>query len=427
MPEDSFLDSSESEEAYEPQDAPVEDEKEAEPEPVVAKPAEKAPVKQPVVAKPIKDRGPKRAQLPGVIGKDASDLFGKTPRDDVKRLVAKQDAKERANRDKEPDDDQIVRPPGEAAPAKTPEPGKEVAAAKFKFADEEYESQEAAEQKYKSLQGMFRPLKESADLSTHNFKASQSWMETTKAVLAGTLAPEQQAALRQQLGIVNVPPVRGHHSSTGGAKDDDLLSGVDLGAFATIAADPDGGLEVAGRYLAEEILRSVKEKLLPQHEQKIRGEYQPLLADQEQVQLARTTEAVLESVSGYQFPGSSEPAFPELRDPVAVEDIGRLWKELGRPINELVTPAGLMQAVANYRLFRRPASGASPTVAAAARTPQPAPGAAASLSDSGRGSGAGAARPAQSQKETLLDRLKDTKMLDGTLGFSKNRRVKGIE
>jgi hypothetical protein len=247
-------------------------------------------------------------------------------------------------------------------------------------------------------------------------------------VLAGTAAPQTVAQLRQQLGVVAAPPVRGHHSAAGAQPSNDILSDVDMGAFATIAADPEGGLEVAGKYLVEEVLRVVQEKLLPQHREQIRGEYQPLLADEERRAFVQSTEALLENVANYNHPGESEPAFPELRDPVAVEAIGKLWAEAGNPLEDLASPKGLIQAVANYRLLHRvrPASGAS-NLPPATVTSRPAPGAAASLSDVSRGTGAGTPRAPKTGLAGLLESLDDPTMIDTGLGFKRNRRVRGVE
>lgn len=453
MAEDSFLSPGESEDDGESQGAlaeVVESEEQEREEKAEPKKAEPKPAK--TSAKPIPDKGGdktkgRRAELPGVVKGGAESLFGKSARDgETGRFLAKMEGKHRAPETiAEVDDDLIKRPAGEAAP-KTPVPATDKRApadspAKFKFAGEDFETQDQAEQSFKTLRGMYRPLKEKADQSDHNYTASQRWMDVTKQVLAGTASPETINALRTQLGVAGVATrAPQSHSGSQGAGSSNvagILKDIDMGAFATIAADPDGGLEVAGRYLVQEVLNAVEEKLLPAVEQRIQGRVQPLLADREQSDLSRSAETLLEQMGNLVDPTTKEIAIPELRDPVAVTEIGRLWGADGGKAEELVTPRGLIKAVALYR-FMNPhatsgASKATPTTRTelqglpAGTLRRAASGAAASLSDDA-GSGAGAApQVRQGQYAGLIEALADTKLLDPVLGFKRNPRIHGVE
>jgi hypothetical protein len=111
--------------------------------------------------------------------------------------------------------------------------------------------------------------------------------------------------------------------------------------------------------------------------EELSSQYHPLLDERSEAGQLRELETLVTNVSGYLAPRTGQPAYPELKDPVAVEGIAQALTELAphlRP-ESLITPYGLHQAVMLYRFkthghVQAPAATAAPQAQA---TPAPMP------------------------------------------------------
>lgn len=311
--------------------------------------------------------------------------------------------------------------PGQA-PGATPPPA---AGQEFTFAGQKFKDQAAAEQTYRSLQGMFRPLTEERD---YGYRAANGWKE----------AHDRQAArvqeLEKQLGVA--PSAAGSQNSGAVAAAgqqpstitvDDVLAGIDTDAFEAVART--GGLPHAGKYLAGEILKAVAEKMLPQYEQRFQAAIAPFQSQHEQVAAAQAAEQVITQVASLKSFDGSREMFPELKDPAALHEIGSTWRSMGLDPEKGMTVQGLMAAVALYRTLRgfvQPETAASLTTPAPVGAPparQPAAGPAAfvegepsSLNPPNRGRS-----NLSPEAQRFRDALNKTELVDKKLGFARNR------
>lgn len=422
-----------------------------------AAPGEAVPKKAAI--KPIPNRSKaSKASLPGVVMRGAAELFGdKTARDSAGRFRKLENPVDDGDFDDVEDEpDAHEGAPGEAAPAKPApkptlpgevKPGEQAAALpKFKFADEEYDSQDKAEQAFRSLRGMFKPLQEKASRAEalerealEWDRSNKAWQEELKLALSGKLDSGRANILRQQLGIAGAgsPSTKAAgaiYKPDGSFDVDALIDPADMDAFAIIAADPDGGLPAAGKFLAQRILSTMHESLVPVLKDALLKEVQPVLSSHARSEQVSTADAVVDQLAALKESDGSV-AFPELADEAQVQEIGAVWRAYDRPLEELLTPRGLMNAVALYRMeMNRPSRKSATTTptaipgagrAAASPTPKvSASGAAASVADGGRGTGAGArvSRGPDAQAQQLLNALADTSLVDSNLGFRRNNR-----
>ena len=442
-----------------------------------AKPEAKAPI---IKAKPIPNRAAKDAakELGILQTKDAGkELFGGVKRnekgqftklfgqdtEDALGSFEENEAQAQSASEEVPDIHDGM--PGEVAPPKPvvkveAKPGEEIvkpgeeakepAKPKIKFADKEYDDLSAAEQEVRTLRGMFKPLNERATAydrikaeQAEDRQAALEWTNVARQLLAGSMGEEDVGKLRQQLGISqsgNTPPQngKGGAGASGLPSPEEIVKGLDLQMFEDLALHPQGGLRVAGEHLAEQILSTVAEKLLPNLEKKYQTSIQPIVADREYQARAANLDSLLTQVGSFKLQDGTF-AFPELSDPAAIDEIASVMVEFGRDENDLTTPQGVMQAVALYRMAKgfkspHPSGGSAqpqPGRTEAVPTPPahvPAPGAAASIGADNRGGGAGSSgRPRYTGAHArMLDTFdKITAKPDdlfNTLGFSRNPR-----
>ncbi len=306
---------------------------------------------------------------------------------------------------------------------------------KFKFGGQEFESQEKAEQNFKSLQGMFRhkdtEIKTRTEERDYGYRAANAWEAKARQL---------EAQLQQMQGGPGAGTgqrsdgAQGHQAGSapaGGLPElDTILNDIDTDAFEVLASQ--AGLPQAGKYLVSKTLEAVMQKVVPA----LRAEYdqklEPFTSERAEQRQVAQADGVVRSLVEYRTP-SGEQAFPELTDPVKVRQIGAMWAESGLPVEHAMTPAGLMQAVAMYRLVQ---SQSAPSVSVA---PPPRPqrevvpngGAAAAASVSGDmrvGVPGGNAAPSNMSPEhrRLIESLNSPHFVDRDLGFAKNARERSF-
>lgn len=417
----------------------------------------------PIVIKPIRT-----GSLPGVetrnpkVNDDGDRIDQVRTRDENGRFTAKEAAAALDEPDSdghgfvgEDEPDAHEAPPGEAAPdqekrvakpaaARPPAPADPKApaaadkpAAAFRFADQDFTSQEEAEQNVRSLRGMFKPLQDKVRTYENELRESdavaRAWADKFRDLATGKLAKSDRAAFLKQLGVEDGPGVAGNVAGSGqgasGEGDvDDLLSGIDMDALEILAADPEAGFKVAMKYFASELLGAVQNKLVPRIESRVQTSMQPFVQDRAQAEQIARVDKLVESIGEYRNPATGEYAFPELRDGATITAVGDLWFARGGRPEDLETPQGLIDAVARYRLVRsfQPSAGGPAASGGAPVAPvsRPAPGVAASVGSDVRGGGAQPNRPRRSpEHQALIEALDKAGDIDGDLGFQRNRRL----
>jgi hypothetical protein len=279
-----------------------------------------------VAPEPERKPRQRKEKLPGVVSRDdADDLFPdlgfKSNRKPGKRIGRDEALRELDSEMKgegmQDVFDFVEPPPGEKVEEATPEPPK-----KFKFGDKEYESQEQAEQSFKSLQGMFKPMQErltSAEkLAQQNAESARLWRARAQELESGTQPPTPQRP---------VPPAAQSQAKAPQEELEAALANVNGELFESLAREH--GLPLAGRYLAAQVLATVHDQMLPRLRDEIMAqinpELEPLKQDRGFQQATQHVAGLIETVGQYKNQDGSD-AFPELHDPQKVYEIGDLWR-----------------------------------------------------------------------------------------------------
>jgi hypothetical protein len=316
-----------------------------------------------------------------------------------------------------PEDKNVPEPPpgSEKKDSQAPE--------KFVFAGEEYESQEKAEQSIRSLKGMFKPLTEERD--AERTRADQA---VDSAIQWRDYAQKLEA--EKKAGQPDSPAPHGTQPPAEGQQAFDyakILQSIDGQAFEKIAQDPDKGLPIAGRFLAAQIMDAVTNELLPQYRQQILDEVNkgidPIREQQEFNQAAESVKDMFVNASQLRDAEGNQ-AFPELNDPEIAYKIGELWRQSDLPADIAMTPKGLIQAIAQFRLYHGAPQRQAPEPEAKP-DPEPTPTApppAAAASESGDSGIARPGSPAGNADNAFARALDETQLVDPVLGFARRRR-----
>lgn len=264
-------------------------------------------------------------------------------------------------------------PAADADGDRTLEPTKAAPSVKFKFADMEFDSQELAEQNFKSLRGQFKPLQERAA------KAAEFEQDLGKAAASARAWKAAHDTLSAELEAA-----RSGKPADDSASQPDADVDWDLYAEIKKLATESGEPWKAEKWLMDEVRKVERTRLDTLLDEKLRPEKEREAREA----VASHTETLFESIGEYVTP-EGNPAFPELRDETASYEIGRLWSSLGLPIEHALTPQGAIAAVGLYRMSRQNGSQgksapALPVISPPAAPPPPTDAHAAAGLDDGR-------------------------------------------
>jgi len=299
---------------------------------------------------------PTGIRLPGVQTRgDDADLFPDLPRKGkdgkiVSQKQAVEEAEEEMAAEKEdffgnaPEDPEVR--PGEVEKKSAPEPPPKEetppASADFEFGGKKYKTKEDAEQSHRSLEGMFKPLKDSEQNAIDLAHQWRDW----------GMAQERRAAGEQPDPNASAPPGT-RAPDAGGLDVESILRGINGEQFEKIAQDPERGLPVAGRYLAAQVLDAVHSQLIPKIREDMMAELtkglQPSREQAAEQQAVKEVTNIYNAARGLRLTDGTQ-AFPELNDPETMMKVGRVWANSGLPAEHAKTPRGLQQAIASYRM-----------------------------------------------------------------------------
>ena len=273
--------------------------------------------------------------------------------------------------------------------------------ARYKFAGREFDTQEAAEHYYRSMEGRHRPIQEAATRhETQLVKAAESargWHAEAQRLQAELKALQEQAPKPAE--------------PAGEQKGIDWQLYAEVSRIANEAGEP----WKAQQWLQEQVDAQRAADIAAIREDAIDGPRREAEAD---AMIEATANDLAQSMADHTNPDGS-PAFPEFRDPQTAHDVGHLWQSLGLDPHAALTPGGAVAAVALYRMAR--ALGAAP-VAAAPVAPvavNPAALAAAGVDSTGRSLMPAAADRGSLAPEAarLVTGLKNANLLRPGIGF----------
>ena len=327
--------------------------------------------------------------------------------------------------------------PGDAPPLPEGQQPPETPPAKFKFGGVEFDNQEAAEQNFRSLRGTYKQkeerVREVESERDRGYQAAYAWKAEAERHAA------RIAELEQQLGSGRSGD--GSGAPQGGDSEEvtveSLMKGLDLGAIEHIAQN--GNPAMLTQYILKQTLGLVNEKLIPQAVNSVRKEFEGRLSVHDRVrQEAETVGAMSEavkSVAALKLEDGS-PALPEVHDAQELQAVVRLWGRMSQNdqdaaarLRMLTTRDGLLQAVANYRLYKGFSTPTSPTPtpstpdpAASLPATPPSPDASSSLSVAGRdGFTPGSPSNLPPGMAGMAAALGKADLVDEELGFARNR------
>lgn len=275
-----------------------------------------------------------------------------------------------------PDDDPFPAPPPDGAsppgPARGPD-GRFVAAtstapvegehskpqgepqpAKFKIAGEEYDSQEAFEQHFKSLRGNFKPLQSLAKSLGGVDKVVPQFAAAAESARGWKAEAER---LRAELDARQpVAPAASQPSPEAASDGIDWELYAEVNKLATEAGEP----HRAQQWLIEQVQKAERTRYEGLLDQRLA----PFTQAQQKAGVYAQAAELFGNLRDYELPDGSS-AFPELGDPEAASEIGQHWASLGGRLE----PQWAVAAIGLYRMNKALGSQASP----AAQAPSTAP------------------------------------------------------
>lgn len=383
-----------------------------------------------------------KPNIPGLIRRDSEPLIGSAERTADGRFAAR-NRNDEIEQEIEEDGEEAPEPratKGEVAPAvdasgKPPlPPGSEVetqAPGKVKLGGKEYPSLEEADKAHRSLQGMFKPMQERikglTDERDYGYNAANAWIKEVQSRDARIAELEAQLGGRPGSGGQKVTQGAQASQSDELPNVEDLLSDIDGEAFEAVLQH--GGTPNAAKFLAGEVLKVVREKLLTAYDAKVSKRFQPYETSGASAKQAAAADQLFESFAQMKTHDGKE-AFPEVKNPAILAEIAKVWSESGLPMDHALTESGLMSAIGMWRMLKGFPTAESAQAAAVTTTAsqQGAANGSAGINASVGGSEGGVAPRNEGrsnlspQQARLAKSFKNTRLVDPVLGFAKNRR-----
>lgn len=251
-----------------------------------------------------------------------------------------------------------------ATPADTPHPSP-----KFKFGGEEFDSQEAAEQNFRSLRGQFRPLQSLARSLGGVDKIQPIFVQAAESARGWKAEAERLSAELQQ--VRSGQPAQPQSSPTAAPDATEATpADVDWELYAEIKklANDSGEPWKAEQWLINEVRKADR----AHYESLLDERFAPIADAEQQAAVVSQTETLFSNLAEY-VNADGSVAYPELHDEAASYAIGRMWASLGLPPEAALTPQGAIAAIAIYRMAKGGSNGSQAGSAAGARPMTPAP------------------------------------------------------
>lgn len=258
--------------------------------------------------------------------------------------------------------------PGEAPPLPGEEPAPEpTTPQRFKFAGEEWDSQEIAEQNFRSLRGQFKPLTQKLQAIEAEHRQATETLHRAAESARGWKAEHDRIAAELEAYRTGKATPQSQPAEDGPSQE---VPGVDWDLYAEIhrLATEQGQPWKAEQWLAEQQQRVFEAKLAAKLDEATRPQREAELRNQ----VGAQTDALFTALADYANADGS-PAFPELGDPEAAYQIGKFWTSLGLPPEAALTPQGAIAAIALYRMASGQGSQGSSAAPPAPTPPTPAP------------------------------------------------------
>lgn len=261
--------------------------------------------------------------------------------------------------------------PGEHTlePAATPLP--KTPPARFKFAGEEFDTQELAEQNFRSLRGQFKPVTTLAQQLGGMEKIVPEFHRAAESARGWKAEAERLTAELTTLRGQPANPTPPSTPSPDAPAADAAAADVDWDLYAEVErlATESGEPWKAKQWLIEQVRKADEAR----YQRMLDERLAPLDEQQRQADLEASTATLFGSLQGYTLADGSL-AFPELHDEASAEQVARLWATSGLPAEAALTPQGAIAAVALYRMLAgKPATPQASSAPAAAPAAPPAP------------------------------------------------------
>lgn len=309
--------------------------------------------------------------------------------------------------------------------------------------EEAHEALKKTEQRYKSLQGMFTPLNSRLSEMTHQqsnaAKSAVAWKADSESKDA-TIADLKAKVAQYEGGNPASPSGQSQADQSarpGGSTQDraaELMKSIPWNEYAAMKEQGD---DVAALWLATHITNmtdQASKREIAALQERLDNFIKPIQENREtnakRAAVANHTVQAFQAVAALKN-DAGQAAFPELQDENTAEEVGRLWTQMQMDPQYLMTPAGIVQAILNYRFYHGDSTStpppASPDGDGNGNDPNQDPDqiqlnsrAVRSLASSRNASPP--PRPgAQSEGDAIKSTLRGIREVDGDLGFPTKR------
>lgn len=235
---------------------------------------------------------------------------------------------------------------------------------RYRFAGDEFDSQEHAEQSFRTLRGQFKPVMGLAKQLGGVDKIAPTIERAAASARAWQAEANRLSAELDQYRAGRPATAPTPETPTAPAQPETDSDGVDWELYAEIKrlATEAGEPIKAEQWLMQQIQAAERSR----YEKLVDERMAPFTAAQERAATAQHTETLFGHLAGYTN-GDGTPAFPELHDESAAYEVGRIWAGLGLPPEAALTPQGALAAIGIYRMTKSRA-GANSDTANATRT-----------------------------------------------------------
>lgn len=219
--------------------------------------------------------------------------------------------------------------------SETPQPER------FRIAGEEYESQAAFEQQFKSLRGQFKSVQALARSLGGMEQVVPHFQRAAESARGWKAEAERLKAELESRTSMPAQPQSPTPDEPAAEADIDWELYAEVKKLATEAGEP----WKADQWLIAQVREAERNRLDGLLNEKLA----PLTQAQQQAGVIAQAAELFGNLKDYEMPDGS-PAFPELSDADAAENIGRYWASLGLPMEHMLTPQAASAAIALYRM-----------------------------------------------------------------------------
>jgi hypothetical protein len=206
-------------------------------------------------------------------------------------------------------------------------------------------------QQHRTLQGSFRGMEQKAkrgsEAESRFLKANEAarqWQQRAEQIEA------QARMMMSQQPAQPSPQPANPQEQISKSLAEEALGSIDKDTYAEIVEKY--GDEVARTWKDQAILGHIEKHIQARLDQFFAEKIRPFEEQSEQSEVVDSGRQLFDHVATFQLASGRGVAYPELNDPMAAQEIVRMWATAGWPPNYMFTPRAVQQIVAEYRFIK---------------------------------------------------------------------------